>query len=131
MAVDDYLIRNFKFYNPNLAERIASCEATGPTEIIVTLDNGERVIYDDMDSATEYIRENFDEYTWRSRFGRRLLRKMQFAGLNRKMLSERSGVSLGSIGNYISGKCIPSLYIAECLANAIGCSVEDLLNFPR
>ena len=93
MGIEEYLIRNFKINNPNFRRRIDSYEITGPTEVVITFDNGERIIYDDMDKTIEYMREDFDDRVWRMRFGRRLNRKMQFAGLDRKMLSERSGVS--------------------------------------
>ena len=130
MIQDSYIYRNFELRYPYLAESAVEAEELEMMQLLVTLDDGTRVLYDDIDGTCELLREVTEE-VWRYRFGKRLFRKMSFAGLTRTELAEKSGISYISIVNYINGKRVPSVYQFEKLAQALGCTIDDLLNFPR
>ena len=59
-------------------------------------------------------------------FGSNLKRIRLAAGLTQAQLSEKSGVSTGTIGNYEAGhRARVSYEIADRLANALGVGLED------
>ena len=126
----EYLFGEMKLYYPWLAVDAEKYVVCGPMQLLVTMKNGKRYIYDNHDRTFEYVRE-MTEGIWKYRFGRRLCRKMEFAGLGREALSERTGISRGMISNYLNGKALPNAYNLEKLAQALGCTIDDLLNFPR
>ncbi len=60
-------------------------------------------------------------------FGGNLDELMKAAGMSRKQLAARSGVSKSSIDNYMVGRCEPTAFAIVKLAQAIGCSTDRLL----
>lgn len=49
-------------------------------------------------------------------------------GLTQQELAQNAGVSYLSIHRYESGERIPSVDIAARIAQALGCTVDDLIN---
>lgn len=49
-------------------------------------------------------------------------------GLTQQELAQKAGVSYLSIHRYESGERIPSVDIAARIAQALGCTVDDLIN---
>lgn len=63
------------------------------------------------------------------RFARNLSRYMAEAGVGVEALAERSGVSVFSIRDYLGEKSVPRLDTGIALAEALGCTVNDLCGF--
>lgn len=64
------------------------------------------------------------------RFGERLRDKILEAGLNKKKVAERIGVSPGAMTNYIRAGRIPEAPILSALAQLLKTTVEELLKGP-
>lgn len=69
------------------------------------------------------------EMEWLDEFGASLFDLMEQEGLNQKELAEESGLSEGSISNYIHGKQMPNVKAIVNLAYALECDVSDLIDF--
>lgn len=68
------------------------------------------------------------EQEWREEFGRRITKLKYRAGeMNQKELAKASGISKDAISRYINGTRTPSAYNLVRLANALHCSIDDLL----
>lgn len=58
-----------------------------------------------------------------------LRKEIEKANITIATLSKRSGVSMASISQYLSGRCAPSVVNAEKLATVLGCHPITLLGF--
>lgn len=62
---------------------------------------------------------------------KRLRVLMAEADIKPEQLSEKSGVNVYSIRQYLRGEATPGLESAYKLAVALGCTVNDLCAFPQ
>lgn len=131
------IFEDFKIYYPWAESHVVKWELFDEMEIIVELDDGTKALYDYSNHSYRHLRPDrldrsqMDERQWGLEFSLRLAAKMRQHGIDQETLSERTGVSQPTISNYMSGKTIPNFYIATKLAEGIGCSLDDLLHFPK
>lgn len=62
---------------------------------------------------------------------KRLRVLMAEADMNAEQLSSKSGVSIDSVRQYLRGETVPLLETAYKLAEALGCTVNDLCGFTK
>lgn len=127
---------NFSFYFPYPAEKAIRWEEYDSFELMIYLNDGSSILYDDWDNSIRSLPANqsetkMSEEQWRLGFSRRLLKRMRVCGFNQEMLAKELGVSTATISYYLNGKRVPNLYRAEKLAEILHCTVEDLLHFPK
>jgi transcriptional regulator with XRE-family HTH domain len=75
----------------------------------------------DWDPNTQYPPERV-----RLNIGRRIQEKLHELGWRQAELAEKSGLGRDSISLYVRGKNTPSARSLKALADALGCSTEDL-----
>lgn len=126
---DKNLNRNFKFRFPFYAEKAVSSKEIDSFTLLVTLENGSRILYDDLEGTMEHISENPTDAQWKRSFGRRLYRRIISQGLTQKELSEKSGLSIITISQYVNGRTTPSFQNVFRLAKVLGCTVNDLVPY--
>lgn len=104
--------------------------------IIINYKDGSKDIYDSVLKTTRYIPNDFkqeeqmyDVVKWRREFGIRLHRTICVKGIPQWKLSEISGISEGTISNYINGITTPDAYNVYLLAKALGVSESTLICF--
>lgn len=61
-------------------------------------------------------------------FGRRLKILMADRGMSYTELAERAGISRQMVSRYMHNESIPSLFVAVHLAEALGVTVDDLVD---
>lgn len=66
-----------------------------------------------------------------STFARGLSEHMRLTGMDVETLAKRSGVSMFSIRDYLGEKSEPRLGTAYALADALGCTPNDLCCWPE
>lgn len=129
----DYAIREFKIYFPHIAECTIGYHPIGRNELLFITSDNEHYVYDIKLRAIRKLRsaseDGLSEDDWRAKFSLGLQLKMMGLGLSQKDLSDRTGITCLSIHNYISGKSMPSVYYAEKIAEALGCSIAELTRF--
>lgn len=138
-AAEEYVLNRFKEEYPRYFERIKSYDLIdNETAIRAYLDNGDVFYYSHFDNIpgrvvsrmyTELDSEDQKEFAWRFEFGRRLDEMMLTKHISREELSERTGISTGSISNYITGKRAPTMGKLIKIKEALGCSMKDLSIF--
>lgn len=52
-------------------------------------------------------------------------------GYSQRELAERIGVNVSLIGAFEAGLKVPSLLVADALANELGCTVDELVHGDR
>lgn len=122
------MIKNLELYFPYTAREAAKYEELSAYELLVTLTDGGRVIYDDLDKTLTYLRFDLDdpnEAEYAMMFGVRLRRKMREKRITQEELSREIGVSQPTFNKYLNGDVRIPLTKAYKLANALDCSLDD------
>lgn len=106
-------------------------------EIMIELNDGNKLLYNRYDKSVRMFtpkRLDISEMTQEKflrEFAYRLATKILSSGYNQDDLSNESGVSRAMISRYLNGESMPSIYNAYHLARALGCTVDELLRFPK
>lgn len=105
-------------------------------EIIIELTDGSAYRYDSLNktfkwapSSKEFTKTPSNEDEWRYRFSRRLYNKIISQGYNQDDIAYKTGISPGAISRYINGDIVPSVYKLQKIADALDCTVGDLIYF--
>ena len=128
--IHDAIYLNFRTYYPFLDSAVVSWSPNGPNSIIAELSDGSILEYNDRLRSFRTVRE-FDgtEESWKREFASKLMKLMSDIGFDQTRLSEISGISQVSISKYLHKKAIPNCYTASKLAQALGCTVSELIDF--
>ena len=126
------LIKQFKLYFPKIAANANKYYCGSSFDLIVFLENGDRVLYDNFRKTIKNMPkedEEIDEAECRNSFGDMLQNILDRKGISRYKLSELTGFDPARISNYVNGKATPNLYSLYKLAKALDCSIDDFIYF--
>ena len=123
---------------PWMRKKVVRWHSNGNLRIMVEFEDGDIAEYDYI-LKTINIARSLDELEgrhrgdsevkWRMEFARRLYRKLLTRGISQNELGWRTGISAGAISKYMNGESTPSAYNLKKIVEAIGCTVEDLVDF--
>ena len=121
MTAIDYLIKAFNLYNKSLSKLAVDYKMLDYSNLLVTLDDGRRVIYNDTSTGSRILpdRNNFTDGEYKRELGYRLYYLMRRKFITGKELSEMTGISEYTISAYATGKSTPSLFHANEIARAL------------
>ena len=121
---------------PFIEDRIVRWYPTDEYEITAELKDGSAYRYDGItrtfrraSSPDGLVERPKNEEEWRMAFARKLYRKMLICGFDQSELAWEAGVSEGMLSNAINGYSSPSIYKVLKIADALGCTVDDLIYF--
>ena len=125
----------FKEVAPHLATMVSDYRPRGDWGIRVTLNDGSQYDYDIYSPAPRPAQNKkweeaalIDEQQCREAFAYRLRDWMQIRNHTQWTLAEYTGLSRGTINNYIHAKATPSLTALKKIAQALDCSVTELVD---
>ena len=124
----NYIFENMQSYYPFLSERMASYKTVGPYELIVKTNDGETILYDDVNHSIRRLprdSNNMTEQEVSVEFRQRLRRLMTRQGVSQLELSELTGIPQSTISNYLTGKFLPGFYNMDKIAKALKCSIDE------
>lgn len=124
----NYIFENMQSYYPFLSERMASYKKVGPYELIVKTNDGETILYDDVNHSIRRLprdSNNMTEQEVSVEFRQRLRRLMTQQGVSQLELSELTGIPRSTISNYLTGKFLPGFYNMDKIAKALKCSIDE------
>ena len=135
---DEEIFRYFKKYicDSSDLDHIVGWEVFAPMQILVTLDNGDKLLYDHMQGGVRHLtlsyleKPELSEEEWRHEFMYRLRDALNSRTINHRTLAERTGISETMLSRYANGKATPSFYVISKIAKAIRYPIEELLRFP-
>lgn len=118
--------------NPEFGARIVDWFPSGQYELTVKTNDEKLYKYDWFSGSIMPLREYEDdekltEEEWRIKFSHKLNRKMRNVAVNRDLLSYRTGISTVTLSKYMNGKATPSTYNIQKIAQALRCSVTELI----
>lgn len=125
----------FKSYHPYLVNDVDDYRPRGDVGIRLTMKNGMKY---DFDKNTKGIRrvedysmngiKDITEERCRESISYHLIEMMGLRGYNQTTLAECTGLGKGTIYNYINKKATPSATALRKMAQALDCSISDLLD---
>lgn len=127
--IEECLLRNFEMISPSLFKRMVSYEMPDNFSLIVTLDDNQKILFDDMMDSIRYLYSNPNNMSDEElllEFRYRLRHVMSRRGFNQLRLAEETGLSELTISNYMRGKNIPSFLNVMKIAKVLECSLDEL-----
>lgn len=79
-------------------------------------------------SYEDYLMPPENDRKWKIRFARNLYRKMCMAGYTQEELAQETGISVGTISNYMNGISEPSALKLYKIANALGYDMNNIFD---
>lgn len=132
---EENTLRKFIMIKPDLEDRITKQEEVGILETIFTLDNGERILYDELNGDriiflnSDRNKTDFTRSEWMLEFSRRLRRYMAIRNIRQIEMADKLGIAESTFSRYMNAKSIPDGYIIKQLAKHLRCSESDLMDF--
>ena len=137
-TLNKYELDIFASYCPIIKKEAVHIFKTNDDRLIAELKDGSAIEYD-LVLGTSRSAINLDilmrpkiaanEDDFKRCLGRKMYREMVRRGFDQMMLSKATGISKGTISYYMNGTSMPSLYKIKLIADALNCSVDELLKF--
>ena len=127
--MNDYVYDEFSFNFPSIAKQATSYHHISDIELIIKLENGEVVSYENINKSLRILPSDsmsLTEEECRREFAIRLKLMMTVRGTSQTKLSEATGIQQHMISDYTNGKRAPSLYNLDKIAKALNCSLDEL-----
>lgn len=129
-GINEWLWMNFvNYFRPNFKE-IKDIKQLNLWEVLVVMNDGERYIYDDNLRGIRRLPFSWNDITaeeFKKDAYLRMYTIMRHQGLSYEDLAKRTGISSGTISNYVNGRTSPTLDNLFLIAKALGCGLEDLM----
>lgn len=129
------IFESFLHYHPYMEKDLKGWRPRGELGIRVTLTDGTEYDYDIVANSIRRVidhsmhsMEDITEERCRASIAYHLIELMTLRGFSQNTLSEYTGLSKGSINNYINGTSTPSATALRKIARALDCNITDLLD---
>lgn len=130
------IIDDFKKYFPIIDKHAKTYEVKPHGLMIVKMDDDDILLFNQNDKSIRTFKEGYssplydvDEEIMKIYFSSKLNSLLELKNMNRKDLADITGISSTSICQYTAGISTPNLFNARKIANALGVSVNDLIDF--
>lgn len=128
----DQMLRVALMYHKHiwLKGKIAKCKFLNTYEILITMENGEKYIFNEGTTAIRHLptREQLlDDHVYDQEFMCRVRSAMMAAHIGVSNLAERTGISERTISRYLNMDSSPTTRNLHKIVNAIGCDILDVL----
>lgn len=127
-AFEQRLFDNMEMYWSNVTRDVVDVEYIGRYELVVTVSDGTRYLYNDLDEGIRRLpdRNNMTRQECLKEFGYRLYNIMRFKNITQEELQAMTGIPQARLSEYIAGKRAPGFYNVDKIARALDCSVDEL-----
>lgn len=127
-AFKQMLFEHMEMYWSNVTNDAVDVEYIGRYELVVTVSDGTRYLYNDLDEGIRRLpdRENMSKQDCASEFGYRLTNIMHYKNIKQEELQAMTGIPQARLSEYITGKRVPGFYNVDKIARALDCSVDEL-----
>ena len=126
--MNDYIIEQLDRLFPFIVKEAVTYKKNSDFEWLIILSDGSSVLYDEFNKTIRRLPGNSNELTeqeCRIEFGSRVRMYMDRKGISQSELSNRTGIVQSQLSNYMTGKTTPSFYIADKIAKALNCSIDE------
>lgn len=123
------ILDHFKMHYPLEYERITEYTYNGRFSVTAKLNDGKTVMYNDNGNLIRTLpsdKNRMTEEECRREFAFRLRDLLKDKNVSQLELSEMTGIPRPMINGYINGRITPSIYKADLIARALGCSLDEM-----
>ena len=131
--------KKFELYAKSLDDVVSEFEI-GALETLYIMQNGDKIIYDEINDVFTYYRpsmfERLDDENdilpmnvWMKEFSRKLKRTLLIRHINQGELAARIGIGQGTVSKYVRGVSVPSGYIIRTMEKVLKLEPGYLSNF--
>lgn len=129
---NEYMLKIALMYHGQtwLDQEIAECRILNIYEILITLENGEKYIFNEGTTAIRHLptREQLlDDHVYDQEFMCRIRSAMMAAHIGVLDLAEKTGIPRRTISRYLNTNSSPTTRNLHKIVNAIGCDILDIL----
>lgn len=128
-ATVEELLESFKRNHPGFCEKIVSYYQDGPMGLVVKLNNGKVIWYDDINKSLRRLPDNADKMSpedFLYEFKKRVEKMLIFKGMSQNDLAEKAEIHPVQLSKYLNGRNIPSFFVADKIARALDCLIDEL-----
>ncbi len=127
-AFKQMLFEHMELYWSNVTRDAVDVEYIGRYEIIVTVTDGTRYLYNDLDEGIRRLpdKDNMSKEDCLNEFGYRLLNIMNYKNITQEELSDMTDIPQARLSEYIRGRRSPGFYNVDKIARALDCSIDEL-----
>lgn len=121
------IISSFERNYPGFYKDAIDFQILNTFDLIATLKDGTRILYDDFDKTFRFLRDEGEltELECRKKFGKKLSKLLYRKGITQKELAEMIGIKPAQLNRYILGMNTPGFYIVSKIAKALDCSIDE------
>lgn len=117
----------FQTWFPVIASQTVEWYMHSDFDLVAVMSDGSRILYDDFWQTIRKLPKIETEEQYRIEFGRRLRALMDRKQITQGTLSEMIDIPQSRISEYMNGKHMPSAFVVDKIAKAIGCSKDDIM----
>ena len=131
-CADNRVLKLFTMLFPVYKDNIVNYYSIGDMETIFHLENGSKVIFDELYKTAKYIESRpntlteLSEKEWLHEFSRKLQRRLSLLNLTKKELGLRIGMPTSTMYRYVNGEKAPDIFIIKKIAKALN---RDFIEF--
>lgn len=124
----------FTSYCPEIIDNTVGMYRTDDDRLVAKLKNGRFVVYDLVFGNSMWTDDPFKKFhpkteeEFRKYFSKKLYREMYRRGVSQYDIAVRTGLTTAMISKYMNGLATPSAYKISLIAEALDCSVDELLD---
>lgn len=122
------MLQNYLLYWGRIHGEPVSYEEISPFELIVETENGDVVLYNDLDGMLRRLPKDsncMSEDECKREFKYQLRKQLTLKEMSQLELSEATGIPQPVLSGYMNGKNLPGLYNLDKIAKALNCSTDD------
>lgn len=124
-------IDDFEHRFPWLFKRMVSFEEYNDDKVFIELSDGKTMLYDNFMQELKEVKRFDDIYEltedeWKLGFSKILRKQINSKCITQYELASKLGVSEMTISRYVTGRCLPSVYIINKLTKILNCEPDDL-----
>lgn len=123
------LVEKFTQRYKGLAKHMVNATESFRRELIVDMDDGSRIIYDDRSEMFRNAPSDPNKLTideCKNEFGIRLRNILEEKNVTQKELSEKTDISPILLSQYINGRVSPSFHNVDKIAKALNLDMNEL-----
>lgn len=131
----EQIFEDFKNNHPYLLNDVNDFRPRGEMGIRVIMRDGSLYDYDNITRGVRRVQsfdasdiENITDEYCRSAFSYNLTEQMSLKGYTQRTLADDTGLSKGTIHNYINKKATPTATALRRIAKVLNCTIDELLN---
>lgn len=125
------LFEHYEHYDPPASERTVDEKYIGDFETIFILEDGSRILFDEMTKSTRIIIPAIDESDdiWLKEFSRKIKKKMKFKRITQIELADNIGISRLTVSRYVNGQRVPDYLTLKKISKVLNCPLDEITDF--